>query len=205
MRGIAARPGHVGHYRAWRNAARELSSRFISASERRKARVDSAPWFRLTGPPGGRRSSRRCPGRTGPGRGRCGRGTTRRRRRASFIQAGSSVARYASRQAETVALASIGCWSNWAGSPPLAVEAVAADRPEVALGRLLDLDQPAQGLQADLQRPGVAAVAAAGDQGVRQPGVVVGQDLLEPGPVGRRPSARTARPAGPSARRGPGR
>ncbi len=31
------------HYRAWRNAARELSSRFISASESRKARVDSAP------------------------------------------------------------------------------------------------------------------------------------------------------------------
>ena len=40
-------PGTAGPYRAWRNAARELSSRFISARERRKARVDSAPWFRL--------------------------------------------------------------------------------------------------------------------------------------------------------------
>ena len=95
------------------------------------------------------------------------------------------MARYASRQAETVALASIGCWSNWAGSLPLAVEAVAADRPEVALRGRLDPDQPAQGVQADLQGPGVAAVAAAGDQGVRQPGVVVAEDLLEPGPVGR--------------------
>ena len=40
-------PWALGHYRAWPESARELSSSFISASERRKARVDSAPWFRL--------------------------------------------------------------------------------------------------------------------------------------------------------------
>ena len=48
LRGTAVRPWTAAGYRAWRNAARELSSRFISASERRKARVDSAPWFRFT-------------------------------------------------------------------------------------------------------------------------------------------------------------
>ena len=34
-------------YFACRNADREACSRFISASESRNARVDSAPWFRL--------------------------------------------------------------------------------------------------------------------------------------------------------------
>ena len=32
----------------WRSGARVLSSSFISPSESRKARVDSAPWFWLT-------------------------------------------------------------------------------------------------------------------------------------------------------------
>ena len=49
---------------------------------------------------------------------------------------------------------------------PLAVEAVAADRPEVALGRGLDVDQPAQGVQADLD-PARRRSRPAGDQGVR--------------------------------------
>src|SRR5205085_9823372 len=108
-----------GHYRAWRNAASELSSRFISASERRKARVDSAPWLRLI------RSSWR-PSQQPPvvGSYRSWPRSLRPRNhskaeRASAIQAGSWVARYASRQAETVAPASIGCWSNRAGACPL--------------------------------------------------------------------------------------
>ena len=44
----AALPWVAGTYRAWRNAARELSSELISASESRNASVDSAPWFWLT-------------------------------------------------------------------------------------------------------------------------------------------------------------
>ena len=64
-----------------------------------------------------------------------------------------------------------------------AVEAVAADRPEAARRRLLLVDQPSQGLEPDLRRPRAPARSAGGDQGVRQPGVVVGQDVLEPGPV----------------------
>src|SRR5207248_58908 len=105
-------PGDVGHYRAWRNAARELSSRLVSARERRKARVDSAPWFRLIRPSW--RPSQHPPvlgsynSRPRSLRPR----NHSKAERASCNQAGSWVARYASRQAETVALASIGCWSN---------------------------------------------------------------------------------------------
>ena len=107
----------------------------------------------------------------------------------------------------TVACASIGCWSNRAGSSPLAVEAVAADRPEVPLrGASGPRPASAERLQADLQRRGVAAVAAAGDQGVRQPGVVVASAISSNhGQSSASPFGRTGRPAGPSACRGPGR
>ena len=55
-----------------------------------------------------------------------------------------------------------------------AIEAVAADRAEMAARRTLQVGQPAQRSQADLHGPGVARPAAAEDQGVRQLGVVVG-------------------------------
>src|SRR5205814_4025942 len=74
------------------------------------------------------------------------------------------------------------------GHPPISTlfpyttlfRSVVADRPEVFLRGRLDRDQPAQGVKPDLDGPGVPARAAGGDQGLRQAGDVVAEDLLEP-------------------------
>ena len=83
--------------------------------------------------------------------------------------------------------------SRWSRSGGSSRSATSAGRPASA-----GLAGPAS------RRALIAAGAAAGDQGVGQLGVVVGQDFLEPGPVVGRGSCREARSAGRSGCRGPG-
>ena len=75
------------------------------------------------------------------------------------------------------------------------VEALRADGAEVPGGRLLLADQPGQGLEPDIERLGMPAGLAAGDQALAKPGVIVSEILLEPAPFLGRRSARTTRSA----------
>ena len=63
------------------------------------------------------------------------------------------------------------------------IEAVAADRAEEVLRRVLHLAQPAERVEADIQRLVVTAPPPAENQCMRRLGVVVDDDVFEPGPV----------------------
>jgi len=65
-----------------------------------------------------------------------------------------------------------------------AVEPVAANGPKVTLLGHLQFGQPAQGLKSPLEHRLLPGCLSGDNQGVRELGVVVGQFLLKPWPVG---------------------
>ena len=83
-------------------------------------------------------------------------------------------------QADTVDCASIGCWSKRGSFAAAGIEAVGADGHEVAISGLFG-DQPAQCLQTKFQCSMLmnATMTGAGDEGVGQLCIVVGQHRLE--------------------------
>ena len=89
-------------------------------------------------------------------------------------------------QAETVAWASIGCWSNAARSCPCGRSRWSRSAGNAPAAAVWTSASQRSAAKPDLQRLRLPPSAAAEDQGVRQPGVVVGDDLLEPRPIVRR-------------------
>ena len=83
-----------------------------------------------------------------------------------------------------------------------AVEAIAADRPEVAFLGDLQFVQPAQGLQASLEDSLVVRWRAAQNQSMGELGVVIGEFVFKPAPIGLARSFEEVPSAGKSASRG---
>ena len=158
-------------------------ARRISASESRKASVDSAPWFPLT-----RSTCKPSPAAAALGRVEF---------QAQIVPAEEPV----EGALRLLVPPDVGCGAigfqagrdhglrldgllvEIGARAAAPVESIAADRPEVALLGDLQLVQPAQGLQASLEDRLLSGGVSAQNQGVRELGVVVRQLFFKPGPV----------------------
>src|SRR5207249_975142 len=63
------------------------------------------------------------------------------------------------------------------------IKTMTTNRPEVAFLGGLQLDQPFEGLQTGIDDVLLARVGATDEQGLGEPGVIVGHSVFAPGPI----------------------